>query len=261
MRGGVLTCSDPAQVAWARSFLALLAALAAYVKAFHTTGLAWNARGVPVEQYEAARAAPDAGAAAAGGALPAPPAPPAAPPAPPAPPAAPPAPPAPAPPAAGGAPAAAPVSGMDAVFGQINQGEGITRSLRHVDKNEQTHKKPALRRDAPAATTAAAAGGATAAGGAAAAVAKRPASKKLDGNKWTIVRAARLIAGELCAGADCRGAHRAEPHGEHLPLRRVCGGSEGQGECGVARYVAWADAQWGARRRRCCSTHWCRRWR
>mgnify|MGYP002717541331 CR=1 FL=1 len=59
-------CSDPAQVAWARSFLALLAALAAYVKAFHTTGLAWNARGVPVEQYEAARAAPDAGAAAAG---------------------------------------------------------------------------------------------------------------------------------------------------------------------------------------------------
>ena len=182
----MLTCSDPAQVAWARSFLALLAALAAYVKAFHTTGLAWNARGVPVEQYEAARAAPASGAAAAGGA----------PPAPPAPPAAPPAPPAPAPPAAGGAPAAAPVSGMDAVFGQINQGEGITRSLRHVDKSEQTHKNPALRRDAPAATTA------MAAGGAAAPVAKRPASKKLDGNKWTIVRAARLMAGELRAGAD-----------------------------------------------------------
>ena len=35
---------------------------------------------------------------------------------------------------------------MGAVFSQINQGEGITSSLKHVDKSEMTHKNPALRK-------------------------------------------------------------------------------------------------------------------
>lgn len=34
---------------------------------------------------------------------------------------------------------------MSAVFGQLNQGEGITSSLRKVDKSEMTHKNPSLR--------------------------------------------------------------------------------------------------------------------
>jgi adenylyl cyclase-associated protein len=34
---------------------------------------------------------------------------------------------------------------MGAVFSQINQGEGITSSLKHVDKSQMTHKNPALR--------------------------------------------------------------------------------------------------------------------
>ena len=36
-------------------------------------------------------------------------------------------------------------SSMGAVFSQINQGEGITSSLKHVDKSQMTHKNPALR--------------------------------------------------------------------------------------------------------------------
>lgn len=34
---------------------------------------------------------------------------------------------------------------MGAVFSQLNQGEGITKALKHVDKSEMTHKNPALR--------------------------------------------------------------------------------------------------------------------
>jgi len=36
-------------------------------------------------------------------------------------------------------------SSLGAVFSQINQGEGITGSLKHVDKSQMTHKNPALR--------------------------------------------------------------------------------------------------------------------
>jgi adenylyl cyclase-associated protein len=36
-------------------------------------------------------------------------------------------------------------SSMGAVFSQINQGEGITSALKHVDKSQMTHKNPALR--------------------------------------------------------------------------------------------------------------------
>src|SRR5579859_5476751 len=36
-------------------------------------------------------------------------------------------------------------STMGAVFSQLNQGEGITKSLKHVDKSQMTHKNPSLR--------------------------------------------------------------------------------------------------------------------
>ena len=56
------------------------------------------------------------------------------------------APPPPPPPGIPPAPApAAPAADMGAVFDQLNQGEGITSSLRKVDKSEMTHKNPNLR--------------------------------------------------------------------------------------------------------------------
>lgn len=68
---------------------------------------------------------------------------------------------------------------MDAVFQDINQGEGITRSLRKVDRSEMTHKNPALR--APQAAPAASASTA------APVASKRHAPHKaLDGNKWAV---------------------------------------------------------------------------
>ncbi|KAG0155009.1 hypothetical protein PDIDSM_582 [Penicillium digitatum] len=40
---------------------------------------------------------------------------------------------------------AAPAADMGAVFNQLNQGEGITSTLRKVDKSQMTHKNPSLR--------------------------------------------------------------------------------------------------------------------
>lgn len=34
---------------------------------------------------------------------------------------------------------------MSSVFAQLNQGESVTKGLRHVDKSEMTHKNPELR--------------------------------------------------------------------------------------------------------------------
>lgn len=150
--------SDEAHVAWARSFIAVLDAMRTYVMAHHRTGLAWQAHGQDVSVYRKASASSAS----------APPAPPPAPPAPPAPAA-----PAPVPPSVGG---------MDAVFQDINQGEGITRSLRKVDRSEMTHKNPALR--APQAAPAAPAASASTA---APVASKRHAPHKaLDGNKWAV---------------------------------------------------------------------------
>lgn len=109
-----------------------------------------------------------------------------APPLPPAPPAAPAAP-AP-PPGSGAAAPAAAAGGMDAVFGQLNRGEGITGGLRKVDQSEMTHKNPSLRSAAPIA--AAVAGGKPAPpkpGSKPGAVkAKKPSKTVLEGNKWCI---------------------------------------------------------------------------
>ena len=41
-------------------------------------------------------------------------------------------------------PAPAP-GGVAAVFAELNRGEEVTKGLRKVDKNEMTHKNPALR--------------------------------------------------------------------------------------------------------------------
>lgn len=75
---------------------------------------------------------------------------------------------------------------MDAVFSQINRGEGITSGLRKVDKSEMTHKNPSLRTaaQAPAASSKPAPPKPGTKPGAL--KPKKPAKTALEGNKWTV---------------------------------------------------------------------------
>lgn len=118
---------DEKQVAWSKSYVGLLDALAKYVKQWHTTGVAWNPKGGDAASYQGG--AGSSGVAAAGGAPPPPPPPP--------------------PPAAEqeATPTArsAPAAGPGAFLAQLNQGEGVTAGLKKVDPSQQTHKNPSLR--------------------------------------------------------------------------------------------------------------------
>lgn len=105
---------DKSHVEWTKAWVQTLSELQQYVKQYHTTGLCWGGRGMPE------------------GGTPAPPPPPPGPMPPP-------------PPpletfdAAGGA------QDRSALFAEINQGEAITRSLKKVTPDMQTHKNQALR--------------------------------------------------------------------------------------------------------------------
>lgn len=135
--------TDPKSVEWVKIFLNSFDALKAYVKEFHTTGPSWNTNdGIDFSEGFAkvsqegssttAPAVPVAGAAAP-----------------------PPPPPPPAPPASVFEAKEEPVKsgGINAVFAELNQGEDITKSLKKVDKSQQTHKNPELRASAAVPTT------------------------------------------------------------------------------------------------------------
>jgi adenylyl cyclase-associated protein len=155
--------SDKTHVEWSRSFTAILDAMKAYIMQHHTTGLSWNPKGGDAESASSATSGPP------------PPPPPPGPPAAPAPP--------PAPSAAAGGSATA--GGMDAVFSQINKGEGVTGGLRKVDPSQMTHKNPDLRSAAPPAASSKPAppkpgskpGSLKS---------KKPAKTALEGNKWSV---------------------------------------------------------------------------
>ncbi|GAA5989232.1 hypothetical protein JCM10908_001216 [Rhodotorula pacifica] len=174
--------SNPKQVEWARSFVNLLEELRKYIMQHHTTGLTWNPKGADPKTYKlGSSAAPSSGAApAAAGSAPPPPPPP--------PPPAPGAPPPPPPPAPGATAANASSSGdMSSVFAQLNQGEGVTKGLRKVDKSEMTHKNPELRAAGVVPTTSSPSwSGAPQKPPKPNAMQKKPAKKELDGNKWNI---------------------------------------------------------------------------
>lgn len=165
--------TDKVHVEWARSFTASLDAMKAYVMQHHTTGLQWNPRGGDASTFSA----PSNTAAAGDVPPPPPPAPPAAPAAPPPPPAA----------AASGAVTA---GGMDAVFGQLNQGEGITSSLKKVDPSQMTHKNPALRGQAAPVSSVGGVSGKPAppkpGSKPGSLKAKKPPKTALEGNKWAV---------------------------------------------------------------------------
>ena len=161
-------------VDWVRSFMALLDTMKSYVMTHYRTGLSWNPQGQNLSTYMNATSSRSESSPAVppGSAPPAP---------------APPAPPA--PPAAGmldSSSSAVPGGGMDAVFSEINQGEGITRSLRKVDKSEMTHKNPGLRENGAACIDDKTRPKPGVKPASLSTKKRGPPRKVLEGNKWTV---------------------------------------------------------------------------
>ncbi|XP_078097955.1 adenylyl cyclase-associated protein 2 isoform X2 [Mustelus asterias] len=108
---------DKRHVEWVKSFLSIWIELQAYIKEYHTTGLLWNKVGL-------ATSTPSCG----------------------------PCPPPPPPPPPGPPPVLLSETSKDEasearsqLFAQLNQGEGITKGLRHVPDDQKSHKNPNLR--------------------------------------------------------------------------------------------------------------------
>lgn len=103
---------DATHVEWARSWVQTLSELQQYIKQHHTTGLVWSGKSAP--------SAPSAGG-------PPPPPPPVL------------------PPIGDLSMGAGADEGRNALFAQINQGEDITKGLKRVTADMQTHKNTTLR--------------------------------------------------------------------------------------------------------------------
>jgi len=125
---------DEDHVQWTKLLLGALNELINFIKKNHTTGLVWNVKGTPASPSGTRPPiAPKPKASSGGG--PPPPPPPAAPAAPlPPPPSGP-------PPAS----ASGPEVDHSALFASINQGGDITKGLKKVTSDMQTHKNPNLR--------------------------------------------------------------------------------------------------------------------
>ncbi|XP_017063249.2 adenylyl cyclase-associated protein 1 isoform X2 [Drosophila eugracilis] len=146
---------DVTHVEWARAWVQTLTELQAYIRQYHTTGLVWSGKG----------------AAPAGGAPP--------------------------PPPPGGLPPPPPMldlsalkleSGGDdrsALFAQINQGADITKGLKKVTGDMQTHKNPSLRTGPAPFKSPAQSGGNQTVAAPSVAPAKAPVFER-DGKKWII---------------------------------------------------------------------------
>mmetsp|Transcript_33264 Transcript_33264/g.93259 ORF Transcript_33264/g.93259 Transcript_33264/m.93259 type:complete len:478 (+) Transcript_33264:133-1566(+) len=154
------------QVDWCNQLKEFFQEVQKYIKQYHTTGLTWNKNGKDVSAVAAAPAA----APAAGG---------------PPPPGPPPPPSAESLKAASSKPSKAPAD-TNALFAQLNQGGNVTKGLKKVTRDMQTHKNPGLR-----------AGGVVKEQPKKAAAKPKPkfggAAKKMDpkgpvleGNKWVI---------------------------------------------------------------------------
>ncbi|NWX17200.1 CAP2 protein, partial [Aegotheles bennettii] len=122
--------SDTRHVDWVKSYLNIWSELQAYIKEHHTTGLTWSKTG-PVASPMSMRSVLTSGSCLS--------------------------PPPPPPPPPPGLP---PVfdtetvkdegtASRSALFAQLNQGEAITKGLRHVSDDQKTHKNPSLRAQGP----------------------------------------------------------------------------------------------------------------
>lgn len=112
---------DKTHVDWAKSWLAFLTQLQSYIKQHHTTGVSWNQQGNAVGDAAGAQNG------VSGPPLPPPP-----------------------PPPGLFADLAPKDDGRAALLQQLNQGTEITKGLRKVTDEQQTHKNPALRTSGPA---------------------------------------------------------------------------------------------------------------
>ncbi|KAF5910291.1 hypothetical protein HPG69_014523 [Diceros bicornis minor] len=129
---------DKKHVDWVKAYLSIWTELQAYIKEFHTTGLAWSKTGPVAKELSGLPSGPSAGSG--------PPPPPPGPPPPPI-------------PTSSGSDESA---SRSALFAQINQGESITHAqspgmkdrnkaapvltaLKHVSDDMKTHKNPALK--------------------------------------------------------------------------------------------------------------------
>ncbi|NWY64484.1 CAP2 protein, partial [Erithacus rubecula] len=121
--------SDTRHVDWVKSYLNIWSELQAYIKEHHTTGLTWSKTG-PVASSMSMRSVLTSGSCLS--------------------------PPPPPPPPPGPPPILDTETAKDegtaarsALFAQLNQGEAITKGLRHVSDDQKTHKNPSLRAQGP----------------------------------------------------------------------------------------------------------------
>jgi adenylyl cyclase-associated protein len=105
---------DKTHIDWAKSWLAFLTGLQAYIKQYHTTGLTWNATGSQVTASQSN--------GSVGGPAPPPP-----------------------PPPVGFFDDKKADDGRGALFASINKGSDITKGLKKITSEQQTHKNPGLR--------------------------------------------------------------------------------------------------------------------
>ncbi|XP_064409519.1 adenylyl cyclase-associated protein 2 [Latimeria chalumnae] len=111
--------TDKRHVDWVKSYLNIWTELQAYIKEHHTTGLSWSKMG-PIASAQSTSSAPSGGPC-------------------------PPPPPGPPPVFEAETPKADSSLARSALFAQLNQGETITKGLRHVSDDQKTHKNPGLR--------------------------------------------------------------------------------------------------------------------
>uniref|UniRef100_A0A674DYL5 CAP, adenylate cyclase-associated protein 1 (yeast) n=1 Tax=Salmo trutta TaxID=8032 RepID=A0A674DYL5_SALTR len=153
---------DQKHVDWVKAYLSIWTELQNYIKQHHTTGLAWSKSG-PVAS---ASAAPPAGGA-------------------------PPPPPGPPPPpmdfsgSSGGGGDQGPDT-RNALFASLNKGADITKGLKHVPKDQMTHKNPNLRTQTGPVHTGPKPFSSPKTEATAAPSRKLPPVLELDGKKWKV---------------------------------------------------------------------------
>uniref|UniRef100_A0A2I3MDI7 Adenylyl cyclase-associated protein n=1 Tax=Papio anubis TaxID=9555 RepID=A0A2I3MDI7_PAPAN len=108
---------DKKHVDWVKAYLSIWTELQAYIKEFHTTGLAWSKTGPVAKELSGLPSGPSAGSGP------------------------PPPPPGPPPPPVSTSSGSDESASRSALFAQINQGESITHALKHVSDDMKTHKK------------------------------------------------------------------------------------------------------------------------
>ncbi|NXS51654.1 CAP2 protein, partial [Brachypteracias leptosomus] len=121
--------SDTRHVDWVKSYLNIWSELQAYIKEHHTTGLTWSKTG-PVASPMSMRSVLTSGSCLS-------------------PPPPPPPPPGPPPIFEAETVKDEGTAARSALFAQLNQGEAITKGLRHVSDDQKTHKNPSLRAQCP----------------------------------------------------------------------------------------------------------------